>query len=97
MAAISITGSGFDDTNKQNNLVKIGDVNCTVSSATNTNIICSAGPNTIGSYQFTVNVLSKGYAILNSNPTVTFTLTATSFTPTSTGTGGNNSKFFWIF
>ena len=87
LAAIVITGTGFD-TNAQNNKVKIGDVACSISSATSIELICAAGSNSIGTYTFSVNVLGKGLATISSNPSVTFQLTASTLYPTSSGTGG---------
>ena len=69
-------------------MVLIGNVICTVTSSSNTLIVCAAGQNPIGSYNFTVSVSNKGLAIMNSNPTVSFTLTASSLSPATSGTGG---------
>jgi phosphotransferase system IIA component len=86
--AIVISGSGFDSVNQQNNIVKIGNVLCTITQATSTQLTCSHGLNSIGTYTFTVNVLGSGLAIMDSNPSVTYQLTTTSLSPSSSGVGG---------
>lgn len=90
-SAIEIIGSGFDAVTASNNVVLIGQTLCVVTSATATNIICAAGENPVGTYGFTVRVLDKGLAIMNSATTVTFALTATSISPASGPAGGGNT------
>lgn len=85
--AIVIRGSGFSN-DTMNNAVKIGDVACDVSSSSETEIICSAGLNPVGTYGFEVNVMHKGLATMNSDATVTFHLNATSISPVSSFSGG---------
>ena len=86
---IKITGSGFDSINLNNNIVLIGNIySCNVLSALNTQIICSLGSIPIGTYSFSVNVLNKGLATMNTNTNVNFKLTTLSLSPTSCGTGG---------
>ena len=59
--AITITGSGFDSIDLNNNIVLIRNTySCNVLSASNTQIICSLGNIPIGTYSFSVNVLHKG-------------------------------------
>lgn len=89
LSAIVITGTGFDP-EPTGNLVLIGQVPCTVTAATTTQLTCSAGQNSIGTYSFTVNVLSKGFATMNSATTAQFQLTATAVAPGTGSTGGGN-------
>lgn len=87
MNAIVISGSGFD-TNRENNLVKLGDYKCDITQATHNQLIAKVGNIPFGEYNFTVNVVSNGLAQMNDNPTVKFYLKATSFNPSRSGTGG---------
>ena len=41
--AIKLTGTGFDQTSNSNNIVLLGNVPCTVTSATSTQLICTPG------------------------------------------------------
>ena len=91
MNAIVLTGSGFDPL-PENNIILIGSTPCAVTQATTTQLTCSAGQNPFGTYYFTLNVVNRGLAILNVNPSVTFQLTATSISPTSSSTGGTFLK-----
>lgn len=70
------------------NDVRIGDVACDVSSSSETEIICSAGLNPVGTYGFQVNVIHKGLATMSSDTAVTFHLNATSISPMKSFTGG---------
>lgn len=88
LSAIRITGTGFDATTLSNNIVLIGSVPCSITSATTTELICAAGENPVGTYYFTISVLNKGLAQMSVNPTASFSLTASSLSPTSSGTGG---------
>ena len=55
------SGSGFDDVNKENNLITIGGIACDVASATTTQVSCNIGKSPGGSNQpFIVQVLGKG-------------------------------------
>ena len=56
LSAIVITGTGFSE-QTQENIVLIGDVPCQVTAATTTQLTCSAGENSIGTYSFTVPLL----------------------------------------
>jgi len=87
--SIIIDGTGFDST-IANNLVQIGGYNCTVSQATSQQLTVSASSSQIpfGTYSVTVNVIGKGLAQMNQNPSIQFQLTATSLSPSSSGTGG---------
>ena len=97
--AIRIIGTGFDAT-PQNNLISIGNVPCSVVSSTSSLIVCAAGQNPIGTFNFTISVSNTGLAVMNANPTVSFTLTASSLSPTSSGTGGTYAyiynKITWL-
>lgn len=88
-SGIVIDGTGFSET-ISDNIVLIGRVPCNVTSATTTQLICSAGLNPVGTYSFTVNVLGKGLATMNSNTQASFALTTTSLSPSSGSTGGGN-------
>ena len=68
----------------------IGDVQCSVSSATATQITCVAGQNPIGTYNLTLSVLGKGLAIINNPQTLSFQLTASSMSPLIGTIGGGN-------
>ena len=70
------------------NVVLIGDVPCTITLATETHLTCAAGINSIGTYNFTVNVLGKGLAVMNAQADVTFHLNASSMNPVRSSTGG---------
>jgi hypothetical protein len=86
--AIVLTGMGFD-TAKENNNVFLGPVECIITSATATQLICSAGLNPVGVYEFVVYVKDKGIAKINSTViSLNFTLSVSSMTPTISGTGG---------
>lgn len=88
-SAITIDGTGFSAT-PSDNIVMIGAVRCTVTSATSTQLVCAAGLNPVGTYSFTVNVLGKGLATMNSNTQATFSLTTVAVSPVSGSTGGGN-------
>ena len=85
---IIITGSGFD-TIPSKNIVQIGPSTCTVTSSTQTQIICkpNQGPHGVGT--FSLNVIGKGFARLVQNQDYQFDLNATSIEPNSCGVGGN--------
>ena len=68
----------------------IGDVQCSVTSATATQITCAAGQNPIGTYNLTLSVLGKGSAIINNPQTLSFQLTASSMSPLIGTIGGGN-------
>jgi len=83
-----LTGTGFDAI-AENNLVKLGDVACDITDATSTQLTCKPGLVPVGTYDFSVNVKNKGYALINSSVTnFTFVLVASSINPTTSGTGG---------
>ncbi|CAF0756351.1 unnamed protein product [Brachionus calyciflorus] len=84
---ISITGTGFDTT-ASNNIVKIGQTNCVVQTATATQLTCIPDKGPIGVYNFTVNVLGKGLATMNDATTFEFELIASDFNPKLSGVGG---------
>jgi len=65
-------------------------------SLSSTQIICSAGQNSIGTYQFTVSVLGKGNALMNVNPSVSFQLTTISVNPAMSGTGGKIQTIYFL-
>lgn len=88
-SAIVIDGTGFSET-PSDNIVLIGTTRCTVTSASSTQLTCTAGLNPAGTYSFTVNVLGKGLATMNSNTQATFSLTAEAISPASGSTGGGN-------
>ena len=85
--SIRISGSGFES-NPNNTQVKIGSVPCSIISLSSTQLVCSAGQNSIGTYQFSVSVFGKGNALMNVNPSVSFQLTTTAVYPAMSGTGG---------
>jgi len=62
--SIQITGSNFDASEPNQNVVLIGEIPCEIVSATSTLLVCSAGQNPIGTYSFRVNVLSKGVVLI---------------------------------
>ncbi|CAG2210939.1 unnamed protein product [Mytilus edulis] len=84
---ITITGSGFD-TSPENNIVKIGDVDCYTfeAKADGTEIQCTAGegPRKIG--YVTVRVIGKGFA--PGKKLFIFLGRVTSFSPTIVSLGG---------
>ena len=59
---MTVTGTGFDSVKKENNVVKIGNITCTVSSATDTEIKCTAGMGPAGPRTVWVSVVGKGAA-----------------------------------
>ena len=91
MSNIIITGTGFDSIQIQNNQVMLGNVwPCSITQASSTQITCTPYPFTpVGTYTFSLNVASKGYANITSvNMTLTFPLVVKSLSPTMSGTGG---------
>ncbi|KAK3107254.1 hypothetical protein FSP39_010348 [Pinctada imbricata] len=82
--ALTIAGTGFSTTPADNS-VTIGGVACTVTTATATQIVCTAGEGS-GSHDVKVNVTPKGLA----SGTVTYQYTSgvSSVTPSSGGLGG---------
>ena len=46
------------------------------------------GQSPSGTYPFTVEVIGKGFATMNTATTLTFSLSATTINPTVSGTGG---------
>ena len=59
---VTVTGTGFDSATKENNVVKIGNITCAVSSATDTEIKCTAGMGPAGPRTVWVSVIGKGAA-----------------------------------
>ena len=59
---VTVTGTGFDGTTKENNVVKIGTITCAVLSATDTEIKCTAGMGPAGPRTVWVSVIGKGAA-----------------------------------
>ena len=59
---VTVTGTGFDGDTKENNIVKIGNITCAVSSATDTEIVCTAGMGPAGPRTVWVSVIGKGAA-----------------------------------
>ena len=59
---VTVTGTGFDGATKENNVVKIGNITCSVSSATDTEIKCTAGMGPAGPRTVWVSVIGKGAA-----------------------------------
>ena len=59
---MTVTGTGFDSVKKENNVVKIGNITCDVSSATDTEIKCTAGMGPAGPRTVWVSVVGKGAA-----------------------------------
>ena len=59
---VTVTGTGFDGATKENNVVKIGNITCDVSSATDTEIKCTAGMGPAGPRTVWVSVIGKGAA-----------------------------------
>ena len=57
---VTVTGTGFDGNTKENNVVKIGNITCAVSSATDTEIKCTAGMGPAGPRTVWVSVIGKG-------------------------------------
>ena len=61
-ASVTVTGTGFDGATKENNVVKIGNITCDVSSASDTEIKCTAGMGPAGPRTVWVSVIGKGAA-----------------------------------
>ena len=59
---VTVTGTGFDSVTSGNNVVKIGNITCNVSSATDTEINCTAGMGPAGPRTVWVSVIGKGAA-----------------------------------
>ena len=57
---VTVTGREFDGATKENNVVKIGNITCAVSSATDTEIKCTAGMGPAGPRTVWVSVIGKG-------------------------------------
>ena len=58
---VTVTGTGFDGATKEN-VVKIGNITCAVSSATDSEIKCTAGMGPAGPRTVWVSVIGKGAA-----------------------------------
>ena len=86
-SSIILTGTGFS-TVPENNIVKIGETLCTVTSATETQLTCTPENGPVGVYTFSLNVLEKGIARINSADTYEFLLTGIDVSPSIGGTGG---------
>ena len=84
---IKLVGFNFDPS-PINNVVLIGSVRCNVTAATATQLTCTAGQNPIGTYTFSLSVVNKGQAVMNTNHSVSFNLTAYSLSPKISGTSG---------
>jgi len=89
LSSIKLTGIGFDLITT-NNIVLIGTYSCQILTATETLLICSVDKQQIpaGSYQFSLNVLSKGLAIIKNNEIIKFEFEVLSLSPDRSGTGG---------
>ena len=59
---MTVTGTGFDSTEKENNVVKIGNTTCKVTSSTDTQIVCTVGMGPAGLRAVWVSVIGKGAA-----------------------------------
>jgi len=66
----------------------IGNIPCQVTYSSINQLNCTPGPNPAGTYQFSVNVIYKGLAIMNVNTSLSFNLTASQIYPNYAGTGG---------
>ncbi len=88
--AIKIYGSGFDSRTLENNVVLIGEVRCSVLTVTDSLISCKAGSNSIGTFGFSVVVLGKGKAVMNSDTTIEFGMSVEGFSPQSGSSWGGN-------
>ncbi|KAI0230282.1 Fibrocystin-L [Lamellibrachia satsuma] len=87
---MTVTGTGFDGDTKENNIVKIGNITCAVSNATDTEIICTAGMGPAGPCAVWVSVIGKGAAKVKESVSMDFEYTAAllSISPTAGGIGG---------
>ena len=91
---VTLTGTGFDANSIDNNQVRmVGDEDewpCQVTEANATQLTCEPYAQTpVGTYEFIVNIINRGFARINSTTTtITFNLDASSFSPTTGGTGG---------
>ncbi|KAI0230284.1 Fibrocystin-L [Lamellibrachia satsuma] len=87
---VTVTGTGFDGDTKENNVVKIGNITCAVSSATETEIVCTAGMGPAGLRTVWVSVIGKGAAKVEESVSMDFEYTAalSSISPTAGGIGG---------
>ena len=59
---LTVTGTGFDSAEKENNVVKIGNTTCEVTSSTDTQIVCTVGMGPAGLRAVWVSVVGKGAA-----------------------------------
>ncbi|XP_052245987.1 fibrocystin-L-like isoform X3 [Dreissena polymorpha] len=84
---LTVTGTGFSGT-LADNKVTIGNVPCTVTAATTTEIRCTLGNGPLGSYPVVVSVSPVGRAV-NTASNFTYTADVVSIAPTSAGLGGN--------
>ena len=90
---LNVTGSGFDDTVIENNVLKLGrnPAPCTASAATTSWFTCTLGNGDSGTYTTVVSVRGKGAALVSPAIEFTYTSSVTSFTPTTSGLGGMES------
>ena len=59
---VMVTGTGFDSVEKENNVVKIGNTTCEVTTSTATQIVCTVGMGPAGLRAVWVSVIGKGAA-----------------------------------
>ncbi|XP_033119893.1 fibrocystin-L-like [Anneissia japonica] len=86
--SITISGSGFS-TDAADNVVTIGEANCTVTSATASQIVCDVGTGEAGEYEVKVNVAPGGYASSSGvDVSFNYSLGFVSITPTSGSPAG---------
>ena len=90
-ASIIITGSGFSNDSK-NNLVKIGRTPCSVTASSPTQIACTPGNGPVGVYNFTLNVLGKGWATMLSSATFEYALIVSSFSTSKSNSNSNRKR-----
>ena len=67
----------------------IGSSTCSIQSLTSTQIVCTLGQNTAGTYPVLVQITDQGYS--NSNVTFTYDLTLASLSSSQGGTAGGLS------
>ena len=86
---LTITGTGFSTTN---NTVTIGNTDCDITSATDTELQCDIGQGPAGSHRVIVNVGDKGLALHDGGPfNITYEFSITGINPTSGSLAGQNT------
>ena len=87
MATVTITGSDFSVVAMEN-IVKFGDVSCTVTSSNDTVITCTLGEGQVGQKPLEIEVLNYGIAGIPSDLYINYTMSLVHVMPSSGSVAG---------